>query len=274
MIGAIVLVTAGSPVPLLGEAGPIVVGAVVLGGSWTIGRAVRERRRFAQRSAAQLVERAVAEERLRIARDLHDIVAHGLSLIVVRAATANHVIASRPNEARAALEVIETTGRDALADMRRMLDVLRDDPQTGGDGDLAPVPTLDQLPALVDRVAMAGVRVDCDLSGAEDLSDGVAVAVYRIVQEALTNVVKHAAPTRCRLRISVVDEDVEVEVTDEGMRAAVDGPGQRVGRGLVGMQERVRALGGVLEAGPLPHGGFRVFARFPSGATKGAKVSA
>ena len=274
VIGLIALVTAGSPVPLQAEAGQVVVGAVVLGGSWTIGRAVRERRRFAQRSAAQLVERAVAEERLRIARDLHDIVAHGLSLIVVRAATANHVIASRPNEARAALEVIETTGRDALADMRRMLDVLRGDPQTGDDGDLAPVPTLHQLPALVDRVAMAGVRVDCDLSGAEALSDGVAVAVYRIVQEALTNVVKHAAPTRCRLRISVVDEDVQVEVIDEGMRAAVDGPEQRVGRGLVGMQERVRTLGGVLEAGPLPHGGFRVFARFPSGATKGATVSA
>jgi signal transduction histidine kinase len=127
---------------------------------------------------------------------------------------------------------------------------------------------------LVDRVAMAGVRVDCDVTGAEALSDGVAVAVYRIVQEALTNVVKHAAPTRCRVRISLVDEEVQVEVTDEGMRAAVDGPEQRVGRGLVGMQERVRTLGGVLEAGPLPHGGFRVFARFPNGTTKGATVSA
>ncbi len=274
VIGLIVLVTAGSPVPLLAEAGPIIVGAVVLGGSWTIGRAVRERRRFAQRSAAQLVGRAVAEERLRIARDLHDIVAHGLSLIVVRAATANHVIASRPDEARAALEMIETTGRDALADMRRMLDVLRGDAQTGDDLDLAPIPTLNQLPVLVDRVAMAGVRVDCDVSGAEVLSDGVAVAVFRIVQEALTNVVKHAAPTRCHVRISVVDEDVQVEVTDEGMRAAVDGPERRVGRGLVGMQERVRSLGGELEAGPLPHGGFRVFARFPSGAVKGAAVSA
>ncbi len=274
VIGLVVLVTAGSPVPPLAEAGPIIVGAVVLGGSWTIGRAVRERRRFAHRSAAQLVERAVAEERLRIARDLHDIVAHGLSLIVVRAAAANHVIASRPSEARAALEVIETTGRGALADMRRMLDVLRGDRQTGDDGDLAPIPTLDQLPALVDRVAMAGVRVDYDVSGAEALSDGVAVAVYRIVQEALTNVVKHAAPTRCRVRISVVDEDVRVEVTDEGLRAAVDGPDQRVGRGLVGMQERVRTLGGALEVGPLPHGGFRVFARFPSGTTKGATVSA
>ena len=274
VIGLIVLVTAGSPVPLLAEAGPIIVGAVVLGGSWTIGRAVRERRRFAQRSAAQLVERAVAEERLRFARDLHDIVAHGLSLIVVRAATANYVIASRPDEARAALEVIETTGRDALADMRRMLDVLRGHPQIGDDGDLAPIPTLDQLPVLVDRVAMAGVRVDCDVSGAEALSDGVAVAVYRIVQEALTNVVKHAAPTRCRVRISVVDDDVQVEVTDEGMRAAVDGPEQHVGRGLVGMQERVRSLGGALEAGPLPHGGFRVSARFPSGTTKGVTVSA
>jgi signal transduction histidine kinase len=273
VIGIIVLVTAGSPAPLLAEAGQIVVGAVVLGGSWTIGRAVRERRRSAQRSAAQLVEHAVAEERLRIARDLHDIVAHGLSLIVVRAATANHVIASRPTEARAALEVIETTGRDALADMRRMLDVLRGDGQEDA-VDLAPIPSLDQLPVLVERVAMAGVRVDCDVSGAEALSDGVAVAIYRIVQEALTNVVKHAAPTRCRLRIAVVNEDVQIEVTDEGMRAALDGPGQRVGRGLVGMQERVRTLGGVLEAGPLPHGGFRVWARFPSGSTKGATVSA
>ena len=274
VIGLLVLVTAGSPVPLMAEAGQIVVGAVILGGSWTIGRAVRERRRFAQRSAAQLVERAVAQERLRIARDLHDIVAHGLSLIVIRAATANHVVASRPNEARIALEVIETTGRDALTDMRRMLDVLRGDPRVGDEGDLAPIPTLDQLPVLVDRVAMAGVRVDCDVSGTETLSEGVAVAVYRIVQEALTNAVKHAAPTRCRVRISVVDEDVQVEVTDEGMRAALDGPEQRLGRGLVGMHERVRTLGGSLEAGPMPQGGFRVFARFPNDTSKGATVSA
>ena len=263
VIGLTVLVVAGGSPPLVGDAGPLIVAIVDLAGSWTIGRAVRERRRFAQRSATQLAERAVAEERLRIARDLHDIVAHGLSIIVVKAATANHVAVSRPDEARNALAIIESTGRSALAEMRRMLDVLR-----GGDlaletPDLAPVPGLSQLPEFVERVAAAGVRVDLSLSGAEDLPEGVALSVHRIVQEALTNVVKHAAPAHCRVAVFTADDTVLVEVEDDGERTSLSDPFGGEGRGLIGMRERVRALGGEFSAGPAEHGGFRVVARIP-----------
>ena len=215
----------------------------------------------------------MSAERLRIARDLHDIVAHGLTLIVVKAGTANHVIASHPEEAGPALAVIETTGREALADMRRMLDVLRGDGgEADGDADLAPTPTVDQLAGLVGRVAQAGVEVDWEVTGSAALSDGASVAVYRIAQEALTNVVKHAGPTSCRMRVAVAGGDVEVEVTDRGGRGGPTPavPARPGGRGLTGMQERVRNLGGTLEAGPQPQGGFRVLARFPDRAGHGA----
>ncbi len=261
-VGLVVLVVAGGPVPLVADAGPLLVGLVLLAGSWTIGRAVRERRRFAERSAIQLAERAVTEERLRIARDLHDIVAHGLSIIVVKAATANHVAEARPDEARHALAVIESTGRSALAEMRRMLDVLRDEDPASETPDLAPAPGLDQLPALVERVATAGVRVDLSLSGTEDVPEGVALSVYRIVQEALTNVVKHAAPAHCQVVVSTAGETVVVEVEDDGERAGISdlaGPGH----GLLGMRQRVHALGGELSAGPAGRRGFRVVARIP-----------
>jgi signal transduction histidine kinase len=262
-VGVVSLVVGGSAAPLGPDLGSVVVGVVVLAGSWTVGRAVRERRRFAQQAADRLVERVVEEERLRIARDLHDIVAHGLSLIVVKAGTANHVSSVRPEEARDALQVIETTGRAALVEMRRMLEVLRDPAVEVAE--LGPAPTLEQLPALAERVSLAGVPVELDMCGTAGLPDGVALSVYRIVQEALTNVVKHAAPARCRVTIEAVDGEASVEIVDDGLRAGMPGemrdgiPGQ----GLLGMRERVRILGGELTAGPRPQGGFRVFARIP-----------
>ncbi len=263
VVGLTLLIVAGGPPPIVADAGPLIVGLVVLAGSWTIGRAVRERRLFAERSAIQIAQRSATEERLRIARDLHDIVAHGLSIIVVKAATANHVAGDRPDEARDALAVIESTGRSALTEMRRMLGVLRDGGPAFETPDLAPMPRLDQLPLLVQRVATAGVRVDLHLSGTEDIPEGVALSVYRIVQEALTNVVKHAAPAHCRVAVSTAGETVTVEIEDDGERAghsdAVGGGGQ----GLVGMRERVRAVGGEFSAGPAGRRGFRVVARIP-----------
>jgi signal transduction histidine kinase len=261
VVGVGLLVVAGGPLPV--DVGPLLVGIVVLAGSWTIGRAVRERRRFEDRSASQRAQRAVAEERLTIARDLHDIVAHGLSLIVVKAATANHVIDTHPDEARDALQVIETAGRDALAEMRSMLAVLRGADPTNEAAELRPTPALDQLPALVDRVSGAGVRVDLQVTGTAGLPGGVGLSVYRLVQEALTNVVKHAAPARCRVRIAADGGTVQVEVEDDGERAALSRAADEVGHGLIGMRERVRALGGEFDAGPLTGRGFRVVARIP-----------
>ncbi len=275
LIGIFLLVAAGSPVPVSDLAASIVTGAVVLGAAWTIGRAVRERRRFAERAAAQRVQRALTEERLRIARDLHDIVAHGLSLIVVKAATANHVIHARPQEAEEALRVIEDTGRSAIGEMRQMLDVLRDDQPPAAD-DLEPAPGLAQLTALGDRVATAGVSVELDLHGVDGLPPGMALSVYRIVQEALTNVVKHAAPAHCRVTIVAGDGEIMLEVVDDGQRAGVrpEPEDETTGHGLVGLRERVRLLGGELTAGPLDRRGFRVAARIPAPRTGTAAVEA
>jgi signal transduction histidine kinase len=269
--GGLLLVVAGAPVSPGADASAIVTGAVVLGAAWTIGRAVRERRLLARQASDQLVERAVADERLRIARDLHDVVAHGVSLMVVEAGTARHVMAARPERAGEALEVIEATGRAALAEMRRLLEVLRSSADVDG-AELTPAPDLDHLPDLVDRVASAGVHVDLEVDATLDLPEGLAVSVYRIVQEALTNVVRHAAPARCRVTVRVAGACVRVEVVDDGLRAGLAGDASGVGsypsragpgHGLIGMRERVRALGGRFEAGPLPGRGFRVVAEIP-----------
>ncbi|MBX6383662.1 MAG: sensor histidine kinase [Microbispora sp.] len=239
----------------------VVLGALTLGGSWTIGRAVRERRAYAARRAEQAAERAVTEERLRIAREMHDVVSHTLSLIGVKAGVAAHVADRRPEEALEALRVIETTSRQALAEMRHLLGVLRTGP-----GELSPAPGLAALPEVAEHAAAAGVRVDLDMRVAGGLPKALETAVHRIVREAVTNVVKHAAPARCRVLVDHEDGDdggqVRIEVTD-------DGPGRRVlpapppGHGLIGMRERVMAHGGTFTAGPLPGGGFRVLARLP-----------
>jgi signal transduction histidine kinase len=236
--------------------GGAVVGYVFLGGAWTIGRAVRERRAAAAAAARQLVERAAVEERLRLARELHDVVSHTLSVIGVKAAVANHVADSRPAEVRDALAVIETTSREAMTEMRRLLGVLR------APAELAPLPDLASLPALAERASTAGVQVDLDVRPAAELPRSVQLSVYRIVQEAVTNVVKHAAPARCRVLVDSTVDGVRIEVTDDGagpVGAAPGGPGH----GLIGMRERVGMHGGTFSAGPSPAGGFAVAASLP-----------
>ncbi|QFG27612.1 sensor histidine kinase [Actinomadura sp. WMMB 499] len=242
------------------RAGVVVLGVAVLGASWALGRTVRDRREHAVRFARELADRAVGEERLRIARELHDIVAHSMSLIAVKSGVAVHVAEARPAEAVDALRVIEATSRGSLAEMRHLLGVLRAD--AAGDGDLAPAPDLTALDALAERAAMAGVRVDLDVR-AGDLPEGVALSVYRIVQEAVTNVVKHAAPARCRVRVDAAGGRVGIDVTDDGPgeRVLPGGPGE--GHGIIGMRERVMMYGGEFTAGPRPEGGFAVSARFP-----------
>jgi signal transduction histidine kinase len=224
--------------------------------TWALGWTTRLRRSFVDRTNADRAEKALAQERLRIARELHDIVAHSLTVIAVKAGIAHHLADSQPGEAKEALGVIETTSRETLTEMRHLLGVLRSEE---AEPEMAPVPGLDDLPGLVDRAAMAGVRVTLDVTGT--VPDGVGLTVYRIVQEAVTNVVKHAAPARCRVVVAVSDDVARIEVTD-------DGAGERVlagggGHGLVGMRERVTMYGGSLTAGPRAAGGFQVVAEVP-----------
>ncbi|TYB50165.1 hypothetical protein FXF51_57085 [Nonomuraea sp. PA05] len=334
------------------------LGIAALGGAWTIGRAVQERRSFAVRDAERMAAQAVSDERLRIARELHDVVTHSVGLIAVKAGVANHVMATRPEEAHDALRVIETASRSALVEMRHLLGVLRSTSVPDG----VPTPGLAGIRGLVEQARLAGVevklvfRVEAGVSGSagalpqekgagrkvevlgdelasgradvrqrqvelgrvdsareravlgraveagrqaaapawadvarrqggessagavsqgrtaarqeeeeeawERLPDGVGLAVYRIMQEALTNVVKHAAPTRCRVSLVIGREEVGLEVVDDGPGRRTL-PGDGAGHGLIGMRERVTMYGGGFEAGSLPEGGFRVSATLP-----------
>lgn len=267
--GEAVLTPSGPWTEAVGTAGLV---WLVIGAAWAAGRVVRERRCRAARRDRRLAEEALAEERLRIARELHDIVSHSLSVIVVKAAVANHVAEARPQETRDAIQAIEQTGREALTEMRRALGVLRGDTagrrtREPGSAETAPPPGLDDLPALIQRAERAGVRTELRTRLAVGLPAGTALAVYRIVQEALTNVVKHAGDgTRCQVTITADSRgEVRIEVADDGAGnpAATDRVELRGGHGLVGMRERVLVYGGTLAAGPRPGGGFAVSARLP-----------
>lgn len=247
----------GSPRYANGWPDPVfIVGTawLVMGTSWSLGTAARTRREFAAGEARRRAEQAAADERLRIARELHDVVAHSMSVITVKAGVAAKVLDKHPEEGRKALRTIEEIGRGSLAEMRHLLGVLREPGSTPGS---TPLPRLADLPFLARQAAEAGVRVD--LSVDETVPDSMAPAVYRIVQEAITNVVKHAAPAHCQASVSVADGRLRISVVD-------DGPGQRVlpgrpgGHGLAGMRERTLLYGGTFEAGPLPGTGFGVHA--------------
>ncbi|KOX25990.1 hypothetical protein ADK67_16585 [Saccharothrix sp. NRRL B-16348] len=228
--------------------------AVVLTGAWAVAAAVRTRRRHSAELAESRTARAVAEERLRIARDIHDVVGHNLSLIAMKAAVANHVAGTRPDEREAALRGIEQVSRSALADVRTVLGGLRAPSAPAG------------LDRLVDDARSAGVTVtteQADLSGAPA---AVRISAYRIVQEALTNVRRHARPPRCHLVTSVEPGRLVISVVDEGAATS-----DADGHGLLGMRERVALHGGTLHAGPAPDGGFAVRATLPfdTGAHRG-----
>ena len=201
-------------------------------------------------------EHAAAAERARIARELHDIVAHHLSVIVLQAAGAR--ASGKP--AGATLEKIENSARQALGETRRLLGVLHDpDKETG----LAPQPGIGELGALAASVRAAGLPVNLVISGdPAPLPATVEVSVYRIVQEALTNVLKHAGPARADVTIGCAQETVTIEVTDDGTAAPAPLP-TAGGHGLAGMRERAAVFGGELRAGPRPGGGFAVLARLP-----------
>ena len=253
--------------------------AGIFGAAWLLGLFAHNYRAYAarleqrtaelERAREELARQAVVEERLRLARELHDVVAHAMSVIAVQSGVGAHVADSRPEEVGKALAAIEVTSRAALIELRRLLGVLRQDgePQAS----LTPAPGLANLEGLLAEVAEAGLAVRLRVEGAPaPLPAGVDLSAYRIIQEALTNVVKHAGPAHAQVTIRYRDQEVAVEVIDDGPGvAAVAADGRRgTGHGLIGMAERVAAFGGDLEVGPRPGGGFRVAARLPLAADR------
>jgi signal transduction histidine kinase len=202
---------------------------------------------------------AVSEERARIARELHDVVAHSVSVIAVQTGSMRRRLRhERPAEARE-LSAMEQTARQARAEMRRMLGLLRSDYEAG---ELAPQPGLGEVGRLVEQTREAGLAVELRVAGAErPLPPGVDLAAYRIVQEALTNVLKHAGPARASVGVDFGDRELGLEISDDGRGAPAEANG--AGHGLVGMRERVLLYGGTLETGPGGDGGFVVRARLP-----------
>jgi signal transduction histidine kinase len=236
-------------------------------------RAVGERAAERLREREERARRAAADERVRIARELHDVVAHAMSVITVRAGVARVVLDTQPGEAREALSIIETTSRRALQEMRLIVGVLRKPEETTAE--LAPAPGFDDLDELIQRVGEAGVRVGLAVEGQiRPLPAGMALSVYRIIQEALTNVVRHAGPTSAELRLRYRPDELEIELTDDGgsdhghrrndPTPADAAPADGGGHGLIGMQERVALYGGRLSAEHAGQG-FRVVARLPTG---------
>jgi signal transduction histidine kinase len=245
--------------------------------AWVIGDSLRTRRAY----YAQLEERAarlhrereaqskaaVAAERARIARELHDVVAHNVSVMVVQADGAAYVLDASPEQAKQALETISSTGRQALAEMRRLLGLLRRDDDAGGE--YVPQPGVDQLTDLVEQVRGAGLPVRFEVAGeARPLPSGVELTAYRIVQEALTNTRKHGGPeVSATVRLAFGDGELALLIEDDGRGAQhelyADGGQDGLGQGLIGMRERVGMVSGTLDAGPRPGGGFRISAILP-----------
>jgi signal transduction histidine kinase len=222
---------------------------------------LEQRARFLEESREEEARRRVAEERLRIARDLHDVVAHSIATINLQSGVAAHVLDRQPADARDALEAIKRTSGEALQELRTTLEVLRAD----GDGAAprAPTPGLARVDALAESTRQAGVPVEVRRTGEEVvLPAAVDVAGYRIVQESLTNVMRHAGAARAVVSIATAPDAVEIEVLDDGRGASASTNG---GHGMAGMRERASLVNGAFEAGPRPGGGYRVWARLPLG---------
>ena len=311
VLAALVLFSRAHQIPT-GQGGVDVVVAFPLIIAWMTGYSVRQRRLYAQMLQHEAASSAVNEERLRIARELHDVVAHSMSVIAVQAGYGQYVIDDNPADAREALGAIQATSRDALEEMRRMLGVLRQQdtfpgparaapppegspPPTGapppagmpvpraaaegratagaegrataGGAPLAPAPGLADLDRLIQRTRGAGVQVSLERSGrVRAVPAGVDLSAFRIIQEALTNVVRHAGGSaRAVVSVGYGDEALDIRVTDDGGRSLVLTPPAvtGTGHGIIGMRERANLCGGEFSAGPLPEGGFQVTATLP-----------
>jgi signal transduction histidine kinase len=270
-LGAAALLFFDLRVEALQDASEIIFHWLVFTLTWFAGRALaaaeqRSRQHLrraveAEVSAAAAVKDAVADERARIAREMHDVVAHAVSSIVVQAGAAEQVVEDDPAYARAALASIRGTGSDALDEMRRVVAILRQEGEPGG---LSPQPGVEMIPSLLAEARTAGLDVEWETDGSPvPLSPGLDLAVYRIVQEALTNVRHHATATWVGVRLSWRADKLHLEVRDDGRGPRETG---RRGHGLVGMQERAALYGGQVRAGPGPEGGFLVDAVLPLGA--------
>jgi signal transduction histidine kinase len=238
---------------------------LVLLGAAEIVRFRRERVTEAARIREEEALRRASEERLRIARELHDALGHHLSLINVQSGVALHLNEGLPEQARSSLSAIKQSSKEALIELRSVLDILR---QEGEPAPRVPTSTLARLDDLVSQATAAGLEVRAETDGAvRPLPFGVDVAAFRIVQEALTNVTRHAVGATATVRVSYGERDLTLQIDDDGRGSSTHGA-VGTGKGIVGMRERVGALGGELEAGPRPGGGFRVRARLPmDGAT-------
>lgn len=273
-----VFIATVTAVNLLSEQGAVLIDAIFLGvfvsACFLVGRAIAARTRL----AAELHEAAVsaeesreaeaalaaAAERRRIAREMHDVVAHSISVMVVQAGGGRRILASDPQRAARAAEQIERTGREALAEMRRLLGVLQ--PREHGPADREPQPGMHALAALVERAHDAGLPVEVEVVGEpRPLHAGLDLAAYRIVQEALTNALKHAGPARASVTVRYEMDELRLEIADSG-RGPVDGGD--AGHGLIGMRERVALYGGDLDAGSRAGKGFAVQARLPLGPSR------
>jgi signal transduction histidine kinase len=282
----VLLVAQGFILSSIGSgSGPATGVALILIIAWMIGIIAQQRRAYTTRVREQVATAAVTEERLRIARELHDVVAHSMTVAAVQAGFGEYVFDSDPAQARAALGNIQHVTREALSDMQRLLGVLRQDgtgqpgPASPGqpDGDrpaaparqlqLAPAPGLADLERLVSTTAGAGVRVALTRTGDRgDIPAAIGQSAFRIVQEALTNVVKHSGASTCQVIIGYEPDGLTVEITDPG-GAGTAGRGPHAadgtGHGILGMRERVSLCGGEFTAGPRPGQGFEVIAHFP-----------
>jgi signal transduction histidine kinase len=212
----------------------------------------------AARTAA--AERAVAEERARIARELHDVIAHSVSVMTVQAGAVRRLLQPEQERERLALEAIESTGREALTEMRRLVGLLR---RQGAIPEFSPQPSMRAVDVLVGTIREAGLLVDLAVEGEPtELAPGVDLAAYRVVQEALTNALKYAGPARAWVTVRWREADLELEIANDGS-SEVGGDGR--GHGLVGLRERVALVGGSIDSGPRSGGGFVVTARLPHG---------
>jgi len=249
----------GRPPPAAALAGLAAWLLVLLGGAEIV-RIRRERAAEAARTREEEARRRATEERLRIARELHDALGHHLSLINVQSGVALHLNEELPDQVRGSLSAIKQASKDALAELRSVLEILR---QEGERAPRSPASTLRRLGDLVSQAAAAGLEVRTETAGSpRPLPFGVDVAAFRIVQEALTNVARHAGDATATVRVSYGERDLTVQVDDDGRGPSASGAAG-TGSGLAGMRERVGALGGELEVGGRPGGGFRVRARLP-----------
>jgi signal transduction histidine kinase len=252
----------GSPPSLAGLAALAAWLLVVLGAGEAV-RIRRERAAAAARIEEEEARRQASEERLRMARELHDSLGHYLSLISVQSGVALSLNQELPEQARTSLATVKQASKEALSELRSVLDILRQD---GERAPRSPTATLARLSDLVAQATAPGLEVRAETEGSvRPLPFGVDLAAYRIVQEALTNVARHAGPATATVRVIYGEDDVTVQVDDDGGGRTGDPQPPASGNGIAGMRERVAALGGELDVGPRPGGGFRVRARFPLG---------